>query len=119
METSENTTQKQLVTNLLKIMRDRKITQAALADYMDMTPSQLSRILNGSLNLSLSHISNLASNLSLRVIDIFTYPEKYVCQTKTEEEPIEAILQIRLTKDKKDQVMKLVFGDNNIEILNK
>lgn len=35
------------------------------------------------------------------------------------EEPVEAILQIKLKKDKKDQVLKLVFGDNNIEILNK
>ena len=34
-------------------------------------------------------------------------------------EPVEAVLQIRLSKDKKDQVMKLVFGENNIEILNK
>ena len=34
-------------------------------------------------------------------------------------EPVEAILQIKLQKDKKDQVLRLVFGDNNIEILNK
>lgn len=40
---------------------------------------------------------------------------RYVC----DEEPLEAILQIKLKKDKKDQVLKLVFGDNNIEILNK
>ena len=119
MESSENKVQKQLVTNLLKIMRDRNITQAALADYMGTSPSQLSKILNGGLNLSLAHISNLAMNLSLREIDIFTYPDKYVSQKAVEDEPVEAILQIRLTKDKKDQVLKLVFGENDIEILNK
>ena len=32
---------------------------------------------------------------------------------------VEAVLQIKLKKDKKDQVLRLVFGDNNIEILNK
>lgn len=37
----------------------------------------------------------------------------------TNEEPIKATLQIELKKDKKDQVLKLVFGDNNLEILNK
>ena len=36
-----------------------------------------------------------------------------------EQEPVEAILQIKLKKDKKDQVLKLVFGENDIEILNK
>ncbi len=35
------------------------------------------------------------------------------------QEPIEATLQIKLKKDKKDQVLKLVFGENNLEILNK
>lgn len=119
MESSESKVQKQLVVNLLKIMKDRKITQAALAEYMGISPSQLSKILNGGLNLTLSHISNLATNLSLREIDIFTYPDKYVSQKAAEDEPIEAILQIRLTKDKKDQVLKLVFGENDIEILNK
>ena len=37
MESSENKVQKQLVANLLKIMRDRNITQAALAEYMGVT----------------------------------------------------------------------------------
>ena len=119
MESSENKVQKQLVANLLKIMRDRNITQAALAEYMGTSPSQLSKILNGGLYLTMAHISNLATNLSLREIDIFTYPDKYVSQKAAENEPIEAILQIRLTKDKKAQVLKLVFGENDIEILNK
>ena len=32
---------------------------------------------------------------------------------------VERLLQIELKKDKKEQVMKLIFGDNNLEILNK
>ena len=120
MESTEKRTQRRLVENLVKIMRDKNLKQSVLADYMETTPSQLSRILNGSLNVSLSHISNLAQNLSLREIDIFTYPDRYECHAKKDDdEPVEAILQIRLSKDKKDQVMKLVFGENNIEILNK
>ena len=55
----------------------------------------------------------------MRDIDILTYPDVYVRKEEAEAEPVEAILQIKLKKDKKDQVLKLVFGDNNIEILNK
>lgn len=119
MEQAEKETQALLVGNLRKIMRDRNLTQAVLAEYMGTTPSQVSRILKGGLNVTLTHISNLAQNLSLREIDIFTYPERYATPKKGEEEPVEAILQVKLTKDKKDQVLKLVFGENNIEIFNK
>ena len=52
------------------------------------------------------------------VVDIITYPNKG-SYNKENEEDIKAILQIELKKDKKDQVMKLIFGDNNLEILNK
>ena len=52
-------------------------------------------------------------------IDILTYPEKYVKVQSAEAEPVEAVLQIKLKQDKKDQVLRLIFGDNNIEILNK
>ena len=46
------------------------------------------------------------------------YPQKYTSDGKTSED-VEAILQIKLKKDRKEQVLKLVFGDNNLEILNK
>ena len=32
-------------------------------------------------------------------------------------EPATILLQLKLTKEKKDQVMKLVFGDKDIELL--
>ena len=55
----------------------------------------------------------------MSVIDILTYPKIFVESTSNTLEPVEAILQIRLQKDKKDQVLKLVFGENNLEILNR
>lgn len=119
MKQAENETQRLLVNNLHKILRDKNLTQAILAEYMGTSPSQVNRILKGGLNVTLAQISNLAQNLSLREIDIFTYPEQFVSPEKQENEPVEAILQVRLKKDKKDQVLKLVFGENNLDILNK
>ena len=55
----------------------------------------------------------------MREIDIITYPDVYVKKDNTDAEPVEVVLQIKLQKDKKDQVLKLAFGDNNLEILNK
>ena len=112
-----------IISNLRKIMNDKSLTQAAMSEYAQTTPSQFSKILNGTVGLSLNQLSNIARQLSMREIDIITYPEIYVNKEKVvneqEQEPVEAILQIKLKKERKEQVLKLVFGDNNIEIFNK
>lgn len=108
-----------ILQNIRRIMTDRNLTQYAIAQYMGTSESQFSKILKGTVQLSLKQLENLASNLSMSEIDIITYPAKYVEDVAKEYEPVEAVLQIKLKKDKKDQVLKLVFGENNIEILNK
>ena len=52
-------------------------------------------------------------------IDLITYPDKYVKKSEQGGEPVEAVLQIKLQKEKKEQVLKMIFGENNLEILNK
>lgn len=110
---------KSIVENVRKIMIDRNITQAAMAEYMGMGAPQFSKIINGTVKLSLDNISNLATGLNMREIDIITYPEIYVsnCESASDD-GMEAVLQIRLKKNKRDQVLNLIFGDNNIKILN-
>jgi len=109
-----------IIKNLRKIMADKQLTQATMARYADTSASQFSKILNGAVQLSLEQLSNLATNLSMREIDLITYPEIYVSKEETHvEDSVEVVLQMRLTKDKRNQVLSLVFGDNDIEILNK
>ncbi len=58
--------------------------------------------------------------LSYNFFELYEKKLPFVKQFKElEQEPIEATLQIKLKRDKKDQVLKLVFGENNLEILNK
>lgn len=108
-----------ILNNLRKIMNEKNLTQSVLAEYAGTSESQFSKIMNGKVQLSLLQLENIASSLSLREIDILTYPDVFVEEKQSEAEPVEAVLQIKLKKDKKDQVLKLVFGENNIEILNK
>ena len=103
-----------VVDNLRKIMVDRHITQVAMGDYMDTSESGVSKIFGGTMTLTIDHLANLASRLSMSVTDILEYGRE-----NKAEDPVEAVLQIKPKKDKKDQVLKLVFGDNNIEILNR
>ena len=103
----------EIISNNRKIMRDRNLTQAAAAEYMGTSESQFSKILNGNVRLSLLQLENFARNLSMREIDVITYPKVYVEKGRPDEEPVEAILQIRLKKDVREKVLKTVFGEGN------
>ena len=108
-----------VVENIRKIMIDRRLTQAATAECVGTSPSQFSKILNGEVQISLWQLSNFAMSVGMDIIDVFTYPDKYIKNdVDTKDDSIEAILQIRLSKDKKEEVLRLVLGDNNLEILN-
>ncbi len=109
----------QVVENIRKILNIRDIKQAALAADADISEKAISKILTGTQVLSLDHLSKIAKALSLREIDVITWPEHYELADSKDAGPAEVLLQLRLTKEKKDQVLKLVFGENNIEILNK
>lgn len=130
MKTTEKTFSEIIVSNIIKLMRDRDLKQSTLAERMNITQSQISKKLSGELRISLNDLAEIASALSkmaiqsgkpsVSVVDIITYPDKYakVENGATQAEPIEAVLQIKLQKSKKDQVLRLIFGDNDIELLN-
>lgn len=122
MEKHSLTFTEKIVENIRKILVNREMKQATAALYMEVSPSQFSRILQGKVSLSMDQLSKFASGAGMREIDVITWPDVYEVRKpsqKKEVDPVEAILQIRLQSDKKDQVLKLIFGENNIEILNR
>lgn len=108
-----------ILDNIRKIQKNKDLTQATLAEYAEVSPSQMSKILKGDVYLSIEQMSKIATGLSMKEIDLITWPDIYVPRQSPQAEPVEATLQIKLKKEKKDQVLKLVFGENNLEILNK
>lgn len=110
--------QERLMLNVRKILTDRGLIQSYISTHSDFSESKVSKIMTLEQRMTVEDLAVFAKVFSLREIDLFTYPDIYIPREAPEEAPVEAVLQIRLTKDKKDQVMKLVFGENNIEILN-
>lgn len=108
-----------ILKNIIQIRNSKGLTKREVATLLKMNEASYGRIESGKIALSYNHLALIASALDISVIDLITYPKKYVEKASSEEEPVEAILQIKLKKDKKEQVLRLVFGDNNIEILNK
>lgn len=109
----------QIVENLRKIIALKKLKQSTVGEYADISESQFSRVLNGQVQLSINQLANIASGLDMNVIDIITFPDKYVPKDRKDEDDPEVLVQFKLKKEKRNQVLKLVFGENDIEILNK
>ncbi len=114
----QNPFYQQIIENLRKIMNERGVTQETMAFYGEIDNSAMSKIFNYTQRMSFAVLSKISKGIGMKEIDVITYPEVFRPESKASD-PVEAILQIRLQKDKKDQVLRLVFGDNNIEILNK
>lgn len=112
------TLERQVVENVRRAMSAAGFYQARLAMEADIPEGTMSKILKGDQHLTLEHLSKIARALSLREIDLITWPDRYICAEEGSS-PTEVLLQMRLTKEKKEQVLKLVFGEHNIEILNK
>lgn len=105
----------------IKEIRERaNLSTYAIAQRMKITQSAYTRIERGVTKIDLDRLEAFASAVNMSVIDVIAYPKKYVpIEGAVTTEPVEAILQIRLQREKKEQVLKLVFGENDIEILNK
>lgn len=110
-------TKDKILENISKIRVNKKITQKSIAEFLEIEQGSYSLLERGERDLTIDRLLQIAIFFKMDVVDIITYPNKG-SYNKENEEDIKAILQIELKKDKKDQVMKLIFGDNSLEILN-
>ena len=108
-----------LAKNIRLIREEKGLNQRVISDALGLDTAVASNIESGKRELKVKELEIIAKALDVDVLYLLTYPEEYVKKSEKTKEPLEAILQIRLQADKKDQVLKLVFGENNLEILNK
>lgn len=100
----------------IKIIRLQKsINQQVIADALNLDVAVVSNIENGKRDLRVKELKIISNVLGISPVDLFTYQDKYVKLSQKEEDQTEAILQIKLTKEKKDQIMRMLFGHENIE----
>jgi transcriptional regulator with XRE-family HTH domain len=107
-----------VVENLIKIMNAKKLTKSAFAETIGFPEPKWNKISNGKQLLSVDEISNIAEKLRMREIDIFTYPKVYV-ETDKVNSDVKTQITVELKEELKQRVLELVFGNSNLEILNK
>lgn len=103
--------------NIRKILNDKNLTQTSVAEYAGLSQGQMSKIMNGAGNFTTWQLSKIASGLGMRLIDLFTYPEKYG-PIREDSDEMTASITIQLKDEKKAQILKLLFGDKNLKLLN-
>lgn len=110
-------TEEKILENIRKIRENKGFSQENIASFLGIKQGGYNLIENGKRKLTIQHLLQIAIYFEMNIVDVITFSEPK--ENREKEEPIKAVLQIELKKDKKDQVLKLVFGENNLEILNK
>lgn len=113
---------KEKILNNIRIFREKaNLSQDQLAEKMNISQPKYARFERGATKTDLETLILFCNTLGVTLMDIITYPNQYVniddIPNLQKEETV--LLSIEIKKDKKDQILKLVFGDNNLEILNK
>ncbi|MCO5232872.1 MAG: helix-turn-helix domain-containing protein [Chitinophagales bacterium] len=97
-------------------IRERKgYSQDFVANRLGLTQSAYSLIESGSRDLKVNRLLQIAIVLEVNVIEFFEDDDI----NNSKKSDVNVQLTIELKKEKKDQVLKLIFGDNNLEIINK
>ena len=107
-----------IVDKLIKIRNDRRLNQTEFADLVGIDSATYNKIESGNLKLSLDRLSNIAERLQLREIDIYTYPDVFV-EVKQIDNSIKTQITIELKEELKMKILEIVFGNKNLQILNK
>jgi len=86
------------------------------------TLSAYARFERGAIKTDLKTVSLAAKALEVTLVDVITYPEKYInikdaSKEISTSEP-EVILQIKIKGEKRKEILKNAFGNNDLEILN-
>ena len=105
-----------ILRNIDAIRRNKGYSQEYLASQIGIKQAGLSLIMSGERELKYNTLLQIANALQESVIDISAYPEKYVL-SRDNNISTETVLQIKLDNDKKEQVLKIVFGNEGAELL--
>ncbi len=107
-----------LAGNIKEIRLQKSINQQVIADALNVDVASVSNLENGKREIRFREIEKIANVLGVSVVDLITYPKKYVEVKENEDQDVEAVLMIKLKESKKRLILKSIFGDENLEVLN-
>ena len=107
-----------VVENIFKIRREKGISQEFIANALGVDTAVVSNIENGKRELKVKELEVISRALGVDVLYLWTYPHVYIRKERDNPAPVETVLQLKLTGEKRDRILKLVFGDRDLKLLN-
>jgi len=103
-----------ILKNIKQIRLQQNITQEVMADSLSIDVAGYNRIENGKQELKVSQLDKIANILKIRVIDLFTYPEIYEQQNKSN--PTKVTVEFEISSN---EMLNLCLKDKILQVLEK
>lgn len=101
-----------IIKNIKNIRLEKGVNQEVIANELGFDIANWSRIENGKQELKVGQLEKIAKVLQVEVIDLFTYPKKYV--DKDEVGSAERIsITFEVSPDKRDILLNLVTKESS------
>jgi len=107
-----------------KLIREKKgFSQEIMAEKMQITQSAYARFELSKTKIDLKRVELFANAIGWEVIDVLTYPERYInirdIGKELNNNQPEVIVQIKVRENKRKSILDALFEGKEIEILNK
>ncbi|ATR92762.1 helix-turn-helix domain-containing protein [Porphyromonas gingivalis] len=102
--------------NIKTLIAVRKVKQESVAQAAGIKQSYMSEILSKKKELHYEKLLLIAKFFDIDIIDLITYPKVYVPRAE-DDIPVEAIIQLKVSSDKRDRLLQLVLGEEAVEVI--
>ncbi len=108
---------KRILNNVRTIRELAGFSQKEMAERLNVSQSQYARFELGKTKTDIEFLQEFSKDRGLRIIDIITYPEKYVPERKQTNDIFETIIQIKISGENKTKILKEILGQSYYEII--
>lgn len=93
--------------NIIALRKEQGVKQEVIAQALGFTVTNWSRYESGIQELKVSQLTEIASCFKdISVIDLITYPDKYVKQTENQHDKVSVTFEV--SPDNRDQLIELI-----------
>ena len=101
-------------------MPEKKIRNRIIAEGIEVDYSTYSKLESGITKLSIDRLEKIASYFKMEIIDIITYPQKYVPADPIEQQAAsrtKVVVQLELDELQQKDVLNLILGEQKTALL--
>lgn len=98
-----------IVENIIAMRKKLGFKQAVIANAIGRDTSNWSKVEQGRQAIQIDDLEKIAHCLGVRVIDLFTYPDRYVRESSPTDQKVSVTFEV--SPDKRDLLLSLVTKD--------